>query len=204
MFKNIKMKSKKHVRLSLKGSIVVLAVSIFIVTACKKEEVKVSPPVAENEFMTTVKLRFENKSNPSDTIWAIWKDLTPNDQNAPDTSAAIINLGINKTYKVSVKILDETKNPIQNLTEEIRERGNFHFFAFFTSGAISSNLTITATDFDTNPTPFHIGLENEFKTNGTVSSGRLEGILKHQPNIKNGTFAPGDSELDVFFKLNIN
>jgi len=203
MFKNIKMKSKKHVRLSLKGSIVLLAVSIFIVTSCKKEEIIVSPPVAGNEYMTTVKLRFENKSNPSDTSWAVWKDVTPDDQNAPDTSKAIINLQKDTKYKVSVKILDETKNPATDITEDIRERGNFHFFSFFTSGAISSNLTIVATDFDTNPTPFHIGLENEFTTNGTVSSGRLEGVLKHQPNTKNGTFAPGNSDIDVFFTLNI-
>jgi hypothetical protein len=198
------MKSIKHLRLSIKGGLVLVAASIFTFTSCKKEEVIVSPPVAGNEYMTTVKLRFENKSNPADTTWAVWRDLTPDDQNAPDTSGAIINLDKNKTYKVSVKILDETKNPSEDLTEDIRTRGNFHFFSFFTTGAISSNLTIVATDFDTNPTPFHIGLENEFTTSGNVSTGRLEGVLRHQPNTKNGTFAPGNSDIDVFFTLNIN
>ncbi len=197
------MKSKKHIDFSLKGSLIIAVISILSFSSCKKDEVIVSPPVAANEYMTTLKLRFENKSNSSDTTWAVWKDLTPDDQNAPDTSKAIINLQKDTKYKVSVKILDETKNPATDITEDIRERGNFHFFSFFTSGAISSNLTIVATDFDTNPTPFHIGLENEFTTNGTVSSGRLEGVLKHQPNTKNGTFAPGNSELDVFFTLNI-
>ena len=195
------MKSKNNS--ILKGGLALAIVSALSLTSCKKEEVIVSPPVAGNEFMTTIKLRFENKNNPSDTTWAVWKDLTPDDQNAPDTSGAIINLDKNKTYKVSVKILDETKNPAEDITEDIRERGNFHFFSFFTSGAISSNLTIVATDFDTNPTPFHIGLENEFTTNGTVSTGRLEGVLRHQPNTKNGTFAPGNSDIDVFFTLNI-
>ena len=195
------MKSKNNS--ILKGGLALAIVSALSLTSCKKEEVIVSPPVAGNEFMTTIKLRFENKNNPSDTTWAVWKDLTPDDQNAPDTSGAIINLDKNKTYKVSVKILDETKNPAEDITEDIRERVNFHFFSFFTSGAISSNLTIVATDFDTNPTPFHIGLENEFTTNGTVSTGRLEGVLRHQPNTKNGTFAPGNSDIDVFFTLNI-
>ena len=197
------MKSKKNINSTVKGSLAIALFSVLSLASCKKEEVIVSPPVAGNEFMTTVKLRFENKSNSSDTTWAVWKDLTPDDQNAPDTSKAIINLDKNKTYKVSVKILDETKNPAEDITEDIRERGNFHFFSFFTSGAISSNLTIVATDFDTNPTPFHIGLENEFTTNGTVSTGRLEGVLRHQPNTKNGTFAPGNSDIDVFFTLNI-
>ncbi len=196
------MKSKKNIN-KVKGSLSIALFSVFSLASCKKEELIVSPPVAGNEYMTTVKLRFENKSNSSDTTWAVWKDLTPDDQTSPDTSKAIINLDKNKTYKVSVKILDETKNPATDITEDIRERGNFHFFSFFTSGEISSNLTIVATDFDTNPTPFHIGLENEFTTNGTVSSGRLEGVLKHQPNTKNGTFAPGNSDIDVFFTLNI-
>ena len=197
------MKSKKNINSTVKGSLALALFSVLSLASCKKEEVIVSPPVAGNEYMTTVKLRFENKNNSSDTTWAVWKDLTPDDQNAPDTSKAIINLQKDTKYKVSVKILDETKNPATDITEDIRERGNFHFFSFFTSGAISSNLTIVATDFDTNPTPFHIGLENEFTTNGTVSSGRLEGVLKHQPNTKNGTFAPGNSDIDVFFTLNI-
>ena len=196
------MKSKN--KSILKGGLALAIFSALSLTSCKKEEVIVSPPVAGNEFMTTIKLRFENKNNPSDTTWAVWKDLTPDDQNAPDTSGAIINLDKNKTYKVSVKILDETKNPAEEITEDIRERGNFHFFTFFTTGTISSNLTIVATDFDTNPTPFHIGLENEFTTSGNVSTGRLEGVLRHQPNTKNGTFAPGNSDIDVFFTLNIN
>ena len=196
------MKSKN--KSILKGGLALAIFSALSLTSCKKEEVIVSPPVAGNEFMTTIKLRFENKNNPSDTAWAVWKDLTPDDQNAPDTSGAIINLDKNKTYKVSVKILDETKNPVEEITEDIRERGNFHFFTFFTTGTISSNLTIVATDFDTNPTPFHIGLENEFTTSGNVSTGRLEGVLRHQPNTKNGTFAPGNSDIDVFFTLNIN
>ena len=196
------MKSKN--KSILKGGLALAIFSALSLTSCKKEEVIVSPPVAGNEFMTTIKLRFENKNNPSDTTWAVWKDLTPDDQNAPDTSGAIINLDKNKTYKVSVKILDETKNPAEEITEDISERGNFHFFTFFTTGTISSNLTIVATDFDTNPTPFHIGLENEFTTSGNVSTGRLEGVLRHQPNTKNGTFAPGNSDIDVFFTLNIN
>ena len=196
------MKSKN--KSILKGGLALAIFSALSLTSCKKEEVIVSPPVAGNEFMTTIKLRFENKNNPSDTTWAVWKDLTPDDQNAPDTSGAIINLDKNKTFKVSVKILDETKNPAEEITEDIRERGNFHFFTFFTTGTISSNLTIVATDFDTNPTPFHIGLENEFTTSGNVSTGRLEGVLRHQPNTKNGTFAPGNSDIDVFFTLNIN
>jgi len=197
------MKSKRKNRTYSKVSLATLVGLFFSFTACKKEEVIISPPVAGNEFMTTIKLRFENKSNPQDTTWAIWRDLTPDDQNAPDTSGAIINLDINKIYKVSVKILDETKSPSEDITEEIREKGNFHFFTFFKTGGISSNLTIVATDFDTNPTPFNIGLENEFTTNGTISTGRLEGVLRHQPNTKNGTYAPGNTDVDVFFTLNI-
>ena len=97
------MKSKN--KSILKGGLALAIFSALSLTSCKKEEVIVSPPVAGNEFMTTIKLRFENKNNPSDTTWAVWKDLTPDDQNAPDTSGAIINLDKNKTYKPNCKFI---------------------------------------------------------------------------------------------------
>jgi hypothetical protein len=153
--------------------------------------------------MTTIKIRLQNTANANDTIWAVWKDLTPDDTNPPDTSMAIINIKASSTYTASVHMYDETKSPVEEITSEIKERANYHSYWFFAAGAISSNLTITATDHDTNTPPLPVGLENSFVTTSTVCSGRLEGVLRHQPNSKNGTFAPGSTDSDVFFTLNI-
>lgn len=181
----------------------IAAIASLALSACKKEEVAVAPPVPGNEFMTTVKIRFQNTANPNDTTWAVWRDLTPDDTNPPDTSMAVINLKASATYTASVHFYDETKTPAEDITPEIKERQNYHLYVFFKTGAISSNLAITATDHDTNNPPLPVGLENSFVTSATTCSGRLEGVLRHQPNSKNGTFAPGSTDSDVFFTLNI-
>jgi hypothetical protein len=181
----------------------IACISALLLASCKKEEVAVAPPVPGNEFMTTIKIRLQNTANPNDTIWAIWKDLTPDDANPPDTSQAIINIKASSTYAASVHFYDETKTPVQEITSEIKERANYHSYWFFKTGAIISNLTITATDQDTNSPPLPLGLQNNFVTTATTCTGRLEGILRHQPNSKNGTFAPGSTDSDVFFTLNI-
>lgn len=176
--------------------------NVLFLVSCNKEEKAVSPSVPGNEFMTTVKIRLENAANPNDTIWAIWKDLS-NGANPPDTSQAILNLRKNATYHATVHFYDETKNPVEELTSEIWERRNYHLYVFFKTGAIANNLNIASTDFDTNNPPLPVGLSDDFTTADSVCSGRLEGVLRHQPNGKDGTFAPGSTDSDVFFTVNI-
>jgi hypothetical protein len=85
-------------------SLIIMSSLALIGIQCKKDEAVVTPPVPGHEYMTTVKLRLENTANPNDTIWATWRDLTPEDTNAPDTSLAIVNVKKNSTYKLSAFI----------------------------------------------------------------------------------------------------
>ncbi len=185
-----------------KGLLFTAFIGTLMFSACKKEEQAVAPPVPGNEFMTTVKVRLQNTANANDTIWAAWKDLSGG-VNPPDTSLAVINIKKSSTYNATVHFYDDTKTPALDITPEIQARGNFHTYWFFQTGGIINHLTITATDHDTNIPPIFIGLADTFVTDATVCSGRLEGVLRHQPNSKNGTFAPGSTDSDVFFRLNI-
>ena len=170
---------------------------------CKKDEQVVTPPVPGNEFMTTVKLRLENTTNPNDTIWATWRDLTPEDTNAPDTSLAVINVKKNNSYKLAVYLLDETKSPSEDITPDIKERANYHRFFLLPTSSISNYVVVTPTDYDSNSPSLQLGLENVVTISDNIATGRLQGILKHQPNTKNGTLAPGSTDIDVFFEFNI-
>lgn len=182
----------------------ILTALIFalIIAGCKKQEKVVSPPVPGNELITTIKIRLQNTANPNDTIWAIWRDIS-NGAHPADTSKAIINLKISSSYHASVYFFDETKNPAEDITPDIRARSNFHSYWFLKTGALNSNLTVTPTDHDTNNPPLPVGLEDSFVTSSLAAAGRLEGVLRHQPNSKNGTFAPGSTDSDVFFLVNI-
>ncbi len=177
-----------------------MLLSTLILIGCKKKEQVVSPPVIGNEFLTTVKIRFQNAAIASDTLWAVWKDVSGG-SNPPDTSKAVINLKKGSTYHATVSFYDETKNPAVEVN--IRDKANYHTYWFFKTGVMSTHLTTTATDHDTNNPPIFLGLSQDFVTDATVSAGRLEAVLRHQPNSKNGTYAPGSTDSDVFFTLNI-
>jgi len=189
------MKNKFSAFLMLLSSILILA------TSCKKEEQVVSPPLPGNEFLTTIKLHLISSDN-LDTLEVTWRDLTPEDTNPPDTSLATLILKPNTTYSAQLELLDETKSPLEDITAEIKERGNYHRIFYFPSNSLGTNLSVTVTDLDTNNPPLALGISSTISTQN-VSSGFLQVILKHQPNVKDGTFAPGSTDADVKFQISI-
>lgn len=192
---------KKHNFIIRSLASIILTSSLFI-AGCKKEEQVVSPPLPGNEFVTTVKLVLINNAS-NDTVIAIWRDLTPEDSNPADTSLAVLNLKENSTYKATIYLLDETKTPAEDITEEIKERANYHQLFYFPSSNLGSNLLVNITDSDTNSPPLPLGVTSNFTTI-SAASGKVNVILKHQPNVKNGTFAPGSTDIDVNFQVNIS
>lgn len=174
-----------------------LAVTVTLtVSSCKKENH--NHDGEENELITTVVLDLQNAADSTDTHHAVWYKANPNSIDPPDTSGAILNLKQNSTYQAHIRILDQTQNPVANITTEIEELANEHIFFFFPSSGL--NLTVTRTDHDSNG--LEVGLQSNFAT-GTVSNGLLRVVLRHQPGVKNGTYAPGDSDVDVNFTVNI-
>jgi hypothetical protein len=194
--------NKKTIMKTFKKSHVLLAIMPLIIfaSACKKDEQIVSPPLPGNEYLTTVTLRLTNINNPNDTVIAIWRDLTPDDISAPDTSLALLNLKDSSIYQTELLFTDETKSPAEDITSEIQERGNYHRIFYLPSANLSSNLTINITDLDTNSPPLAIGISSTIQTFQS-SSGSLRVVLKHQPNVKDGTFDPGSIDTDVNFQV---
>ncbi|MFM8917548.1 MAG: hypothetical protein ACKOGP_07380, partial [Bacteroidota bacterium] len=47
-----------------------------------------------------------------------------------------------------------------------------------------------------------IGLQSKWVT-GNLSSGTSRIVLKHQPGIKDGTFAPGETDVDIQFQSRV-
>jgi hypothetical protein len=178
-----------------------IATLLIFWTACNKKEQAVAPPVPGNEFLTTVELVATNAADPTDTQTAKWVKLNPDDTSAPDISHAKLNLKKNANYNVQVKFLDETKTPAEDITSEIQDRENYHLVCFTIAAGL--NLTVTRTDHDTNNPPLEVGLQDLFAA-GAASSGNLEVVLHHQPNVKNGDCAPGSIDADVNYTVNIN
>ena len=186
---------------TFKKSHVLLAIISLIISAsaCKKEEEEVTPPLPENELLTTISLRLISSDN-ADTLNATWRDLTPNDTNPPDTSLAILNVKDSTLYRAEVFFLDETKSPAEDIRAEVQERANYHRIFYFPSSSLGSNFNVNITDFDTNSPPLALGLTSNIQTVQS-SNGILRVVLKHQPNGKDGSFEPGTIDADVNFRV---
>ncbi|QJW90034.1 hypothetical protein HNV11_11945 [Spirosoma taeanense] len=165
--------------------------------ACKHDEQNVAP-TDDNEAITTASLSFTNTAAPREIVTATIENLNTQ----ADLSQATINLKANTTYTGGIVLLDKTKTPVLVVTDEIREKANEHLLVYTFTPATGSpaSLTVTATDLDTNPTPLPVGLTTRAQT-GMAGSGKLNVVLRHQPNVKNGLPAPGSDDLNINFPV---
>lgn len=174
------------------SSIIMIALCA-INNGCKKEETTVVPAPPGNEFITTVAVHAINIADSTDSITAKWVDLTPGDLNPPN-QIDTLKLKAGAIYNCTISFIDETKSPAEDITGEIRDRGNYHLLCFNFSGL--NTFTITRTDFDTNNPPLPIGLSDRIET-GTLASGNIEIQLRHQPNVKDGSCSTGSADVDI-------
>ncbi len=215
----------------LKRIILVLATNAIISSGCERKQQETVAPVIPNEALTTVVLILKNTDPafPLDQDTATWEQLlNPDGSPKPvDASKANILLKANSIYSARLYIYDKTQSPVFVLSDEIKERQNYHSFFYqplptnqgmiipFAEGDVYPdpiptpvtgsilNLSVNVTDYDTNNPPLKLGLESTFTT-GAASNGWLRLALRHQPNSKNGTYAPGSTDLDVGYTVTIN
>jgi hypothetical protein len=172
-----------------------MSLSLFM-TACKKDDVKPDDS-NEEELITTVLVKIKDKSTNAITT-SSWKDIDGDGGIAPVIQP--IALSANKTYELELDFLDESKNPAEDITEEIKEEADDHEIFYQLSNAL---VTITRTDKDTKNLP--LGLKADLVTAGTGSS-TLTIILKHKPGTKaaGDNAAKGETDIEVNFPLTVN
>ena len=151
-------------------------------------------PDEENEQITT--LRYElTPTTGGATLTAQYRDVDGDGGAAPVITG--LTLAPNTTYTGKLVLLDETKNPAEDISAEVKEEADEHLFLFETTG---TNVTITRTDKDKNN--LEVGLDTRLQTgaaNATGTTGNLKITLRHQPGTKNGTATPGDTDVEVSF-----
>ena len=178
-----------------KNTILTLLFTSTLMIACKKDE---PVPQEDNENLTTVNLKFTENGI---TKTFSFKDLDGDGGNAPTIDK--ISLEANKTYSFSIELLDETKSPILNVTNEIQEQKDEHLFEYVSTP--SSVLSFSNKDKDSRG--YDVGLTATVKTSGT-STGKLQVVLHHQPPVngtpvKNGSFTIGSVDFDGTFEMEV-
>jgi hypothetical protein len=109
-----------------------------------------------------------------------------------------VTLKANTEYTRTIEFLDESKSPVEDITDEIQEESDEHLLAYTASPA--SLLTYTYGNKDANNFP--IGLTGTAKS-ATAGLGKLKVQLRHQPGAKNGTPTPGSDDVNLHFNLKI-
>jgi len=168
-------------------NIAIIALTIFTLSACKKDKdpIATPPPVNEEEVITSVKITFVNQLNQDERIW-LSSDPDGDGSNPPNITADPLEAGA--LYLFTVEFFNETVNPVENITEEIEEEGEEH--QVFYQIASSLNLTIVYNDTDANGNP--VGLACA-ATTSAASSGNVTVVLRHLPN----KTAPGVAQGDI-------
>lgn len=182
-------------------TLVILAIISSIFLACSNDEDPVV--INEEEVITTVSATLIPK-NGGATINLKSVDL---DGDGPNTPIVTVSgsLSSNTSYSGTLKILNETENPADNITLEILEEDEDHQFFFLFTNNIA---TTTYQDQDANGDP--VGVQFDLLT-GPAATGDFIITLRHQPNkggnnVNNGeiTNAGGETDVQVTFNLNIN
>ena len=150
----------------------------------------------ENELITSVTLKFTEEGTTNVQSFS-YKDADGDGGNAP-TAFDTIALKPNKTYTLAIELLDESKTPASNITEEVAEESDEHLFVYTPSP--STLLTYTYGDKDVNN--YAIGLTGKAVTTA-AGLGKLKVQLRHQPGSKNGTPGPGSDDVNLDFNLKV-
>ncbi|HLP18717.1 MAG TPA: hypothetical protein VK174_00375 [Chitinophagales bacterium] len=128
-----------------------------------------------------------------------FRDLDGDGANAP-VQFDTIQLSANHTYNATLLVLDESKTPADTISNEILEEANDHQFFYHTHDV---TVNFAYVDFDSNTPALPIGLQTKWYVGSTTGNGNVHIELKHQPGIKDGNEATGDTDLSVEFSTRV-
>lgn len=182
-------------------TIILAALFISFLIGCKKDNDTPSPispttpPVNEEELITSLIISFVDTAGVQPTVQYAFRDPDGDGGNAP-TQHDVIRLVANTYYNATVQLLNESVSPAEDITLEVEEEATEHLFCY---DVTNTNVSIVKTDTDGT---FEVGIQSRWFT-GNVANGETTISLKHQPDVKDGTCAPGDTDVEVTFVTEI-
>jgi hypothetical protein len=207
-----------------------LMAGTLLFAACKKdkkEEPTPSNPVNpnESEVITTMKVYIKDSVTllniPGSPF--IFKDPDGDGGTAggflPTTADSIISLSANTAYLAEIILLDETKTPVDSISNAVKQESAEHMF-FYNNGDNTfsnsanpyiallngSGIRITYADLDSGSPQRGLGQKVWIRTAAATSGTQypFKVTLRHQPGVKDGSFAPGETDVEVRYKVIVN
>ena len=127
----------------------------------------------DNEVITTMEVHL----TPAGGTEIVYKFDDPDGPGGTAATQDVITLAAAKTYAVRIVLLDKTKNPVDVITDEVREEAVDH--RFYYEPSTGSNITVTNPDLDANGIP--VGITSTWTT-GATANGTVKITLRHYEN----------------------
>lgn len=170
---------------------------IGTISSCKKDKTDSPQPINSEELITKVQLVFVDSISG-----AVASVSTFSDADGPGGVAATqdsIILNSNTTYLMNIVLLDETKTPVDTISNEVLDEGEVHLFVFNANplGLITTNID----DLDVNLKP--IGLSSILRTS-VPGLGTYSVELRHfdsEQDKANNT--PFDTDISLLFDVRL-
>lgn len=171
----------------LKNHIYFLLFTFVVISACKDKQL-------EQEVITTIKVKLTDSTGTAKTF--TWEKKDPNSAAAPIVDT--IKLAVNKVYTGELTIFNASVSPVEDLTQEIRDKKADHLFVFRSA---SSSLKIAITDLDANQKP--VGLTTTW-IGQAISTGNINILLKHLPDkTAANPETTGSTDIDAIFPIKV-
>lgn len=153
----------------------------------------------EEELITQVTLTLVDGNSSETTV--SWQDQDGPGGNDPVVGTLQLQAGT--TYTGTIELLDTTKDPVEDITQEVREEDDEHQFFYTVGDSISDRLDIEVTDTDENGLP--VGLEYSVTVSaGDAASGSLNVVLSHYDDApKDGTTRSDETDIDIDIPVEI-
>ena len=159
----------------------------------------------EEELITTLEITLRPSSGGA-PVTASFQDLDGPGGNEPVVYRLIVMKGTD--YNGSVRVLNETETPPENITEEVEEEAEAHQFFYETLGGFSvATVTVTdkESDYVTNSGADHpVGIQFTLSVPDNAQNGEFRVILSHyDEGPKDGTTQSDETDIDVTFDVEV-
>ena len=183
----------------MKNYFKLVSITLFtlLFVACSSDDDAAPEPVNEEEVITTMIVTLDG---PDQVITLEYRDLDGPD--GPDSADITVSgaLTAGATYAGSIRLLNETEDPAENVTEEVEEEADEHQFFYTPSSDL--NVEVEYGNFDSNGNPLGTMF---ILTPSAASTGSLTFTLQHEPTKPNTGLedAGGETDIQVTFDLEV-
>ena len=169
---------------------------ILSVYSCDPDEPEEG--AGEEEVITTLNLTLT--ATNGDVVTMRFEDLDGDGGDEPTVTGG--TLSANTNYAGSLELLNEAKDPVEDITEEVIEEDEVHQFFFSTT---VPDIEVRYADEDANGNP--LGQVIEVRT-GDAGSGTFTVTLRHEPDkfadgVMSGDISNAFGETDIEAEFNV-